>query len=130
MTSTFFDRALNLIFVEARIAGPFTQQDLVLIVDTGAAQTIIVPDVIDDIGYSARDAYSLSSVTSPLGREYGYRLRVGEFVALGHAFADYPVAVHDLADRSGIDGLPGWDFLSRFNLNIRPREGRIDAEMF
>lgn len=128
MKTTVFDARQDLLIVEAHIVGPRGDARVDLVLDTGASMTILVPDVVDELGYSARDGYGRSTVSSPLGREYGYRLRVREFAALGFAFADFSVAVHDIADEDGFDGLLGWDFLQRFNLEIRPREGRIRAE--
>jgi len=128
MKSTFFDRGQDLVLIEAHLVGPRSDARLNLVLDTGASNTIVTPDVIDQIGYSVRDGHGISAISSPLGREFGYRIRVGSFEALGFPLLDFSVAVHDFTDLGGIDGLLGWDFLQRFNLDIRPREGRITVE--
>jgi hypothetical protein len=67
-------------------------------------------------------------VSSALGTEHGYTLRVARFAALGFAMASFPVNVFDLADRDTGDGLIGFDFLRCFNFQIRPRHGSILLE--
>jgi hypothetical protein len=59
-------------------------RDVKLIVDTGAAMTLILPEVLDELGYSARDGESLSRIsTANDAPELGYKLRVRRFQALG-----------------------------------------------
>ena len=50
------------------------------------------------------------------------------FESLGFLVVDFPVHVFDLAERYGIDGVIGLNFLSRFNYTIRSAEGRILVE--
>lgn len=99
-----------------------------LALDTGCAETLLIPGVLDDLGYSARDGESMTYVTTALGREPGYRLRLARFEALGFGFDDFLVHVHDLADAAGLDGLLGLDFLSRFNYEVRSKEGLLRVE--
>ncbi|MBI5512483.1 MAG: retroviral-like aspartic protease family protein [Deltaproteobacteria bacterium] len=125
MIVTPFDPVGALILVEGRVVGPLGPRRLDLVLDTGAVETILALGVLDDLGYGAREAESLSSVSSIVGREYGYRIRVREFEALGYAFADFEVAAHDFPDGFGIDGLLGLSFLRRFNYEIRSKHGEI-----
>lgn len=127
MTTTAFDPALDLILVQCLVAGPRKQAMVRLVVDTGATMTILRPEVMDDVGYSARDGYGRSTVSSASGEEHGYRLRVARFVALGFERPSFPVAIHDLPHHD-LDGLLGLNFLRRFNYEIRSREGRIRLE--
>lgn len=125
--SHFITSRSGLLFVEAVIAGPRggTTRDLVL--DTGATATTLVPEVMDVIGYSARDGYQRSRIRSAVGDEEGYRLCVAEFSALSMTVRAFPVHVFDLG--YGVDGLLGLDFLRYFNFEIRPVEGVILAEL-
>ncbi len=84
----------------------------------------IVPEIIDDLGYSARQGEEITSVSSSLGKEAGY-MRVARFDALGFSFPDFRLHVHDLPDGIGIDGLFGLSFLRHFNYEVRSLEGRI-----
>jgi hypothetical protein len=57
MTSmTTFDPTSELIVVDALIQGPRRESPARLVLDTGAAATLVVPDLLYRIGYSARDA--------------------------------------------------------------------------
>ena len=76
MKVTPFDPDKDLILVRARAVGPRAEVELQLVLDTGASQTILVPEVIHELGYGARQGEALSAVVSPLGRELGYRIRV------------------------------------------------------
>lgn len=95
-----------------------------LVVDTGATMTILRPEVMDEVGYSARDAHGPSRIRNTTGDEQGYRIRVANFAAFGYELGRFAVAVHDL-EHHDLDGLLGLNFLRRFNYEIRSREGRI-----
>ena len=91
----------------------------------GAAETIIVPEVLDELGYNPRDGEQITVMRSAVGREHGYILRVARFACLGHREDDYRVHVQDLPEGWGIEGLIGLTFLHQFNYEIRSAEGRI-----
>jgi predicted aspartyl protease len=123
--TTRFDAGRELIYLRGSIAGPRKQLQLQLVLDTGASRTLIVPDVIEKLGYSARDAETRTSITSAVGREHGYIVRVARFATLGFAMSNFVVNVFDLAERESIQGLVGMNFLRRFNYQVRSSEGRI-----
>jgi predicted aspartyl protease len=122
---TPFDPSKDLILVRARAEGPRAEVELRLVLDTGASQTILVPEVRDELGYEARQGEALSAVVSPLGRELGYRIRVRSFEALGYARKEFSVSIHDLGNVAGIDGLIGLSFLHHFDYEVRSKQGRI-----
>jgi len=124
-TVTTFDPNADLIFVIAEVSGPLGSQKFRFVLDTACAEPLVTPESVDRVGYSAREGDSITSVTTALGSEPGYRLRVSRFMALGRAVADFRVNVHDLPEESGIDGLIGLNFLRAFNYEIRSKEGRI-----
>jgi predicted aspartyl protease len=127
---TRFNTALDLIFVRGRIWGPAGESDpLRLVVDTGAAETMIAPAILDELGYGARThGERITVVRSLVGREQGYLLRVARFSCLGHQADDFRVHAHDLPGGWEIDGLIGLSFLRRLNYEVRSVEGRILAE--
>lgn len=56
MTTTEFEQDdQGIIIVWARLEGPNGSRDLQLALDTGAAMTLVVPEALDRLGYSARD---------------------------------------------------------------------------
>lgn len=125
MKVTRFDPSDSLIIVEAWLWGPRGKAKLDLALDTAATHTHIVPDIVDELGYSPRLGEQITSVQSAIGREPGYLMRVSRFKALGFSATDFRVHVHDLGEGLGIDGLLGLTFLRQFNIEIRPVEGRL-----
>lgn len=126
MKVTRFDRARDLIFVSGRVWGPHgPPAPLRLVLDTGAAETIIVPEVLDELGYSPRQGEAITTMRSAVGREEGYMIRVARFACLGFHSADFLVHAHDLPESWGIDGLIGLSFLRQLNYEVRSLEGRI-----
>jgi len=124
---TRFDPYDNLIMVHAMIWGPRGRKGLVLALDTAATQTHVIPDVLDDIGYGPHHGDRVTSITSAIGEEPGYLMRVTKFSALGFTSSDFRIHVHDLPETLGIHGLLGLSFLRQFNCEIRFAEGRILA---
>jgi len=100
MKVTRFDPGLELIFVNGTIwsQGGAAQRRVRLIVDTGAAETIVIPEVLDELSYSPRDGEQITVMRSAVGREQGYMTRVARFSCLGHREDDYRVHVQDLPE--------------------------------
>jgi predicted aspartyl protease len=128
MKITRYDPAANLIIVSARLWGPTGKVKLKLALDTAASLTVIVPEVIDGLGYSPRDGEQITTISSAIGKEPGYTTRVSRFWTLGFSVNDFRVHVHDLGDNVGIDGLIGLNFLREFNVELRPGEGRLRVD--
>jgi predicted aspartyl protease len=125
---TRFDPDDELIFVEGAVWNRRgTRRPLRLVLDTGAAETIVVPEVLDELGYNPRDGEQITVMRSAVGREHGYLARVARFACLGHREDDYRVHVQDLPEGWGIEGLIGLTFLRQLNYEIRSAEGRILA---
>src|ERR1044071_2669102 len=69
--SRSFARKRELIIVDAEISGPVATTEARLVVDTGAAATTLVPEVIVRIGYTPRDSYKKARVHTAVGEEHG-----------------------------------------------------------
>jgi predicted aspartyl protease len=126
--STSFARKRELIIVDAEISGPVAATEARLVLDTGAAATTLVPEVIVRIGYTQRDSYKKARVHTAVGEEHGYWIHVVEFTVLGVTTPDFALAVFPLGHQD-VDGLVGMNFLRHFNLEIRPAERRILLEL-
>jgi predicted aspartyl protease len=124
---TRFDSKRDLIIVKGRVWGPHQRQrrPLRLVLDTGAAETIVIPEVLDELGYNPRQGEAITVIRSAVGREEGYLIRVARFACLGHQASDFRVHAHDLPEGWGIEGLIGLSFLRQLNYEIRSIEGRI-----
>ena len=126
--SRSFDYRNDLILVEVMIRGPRGLARPNLVLDTGAAATTILPEVLDEIGYSPTRRQQLSRVHSAVGEEHGYTLCVAEFSALGVTTPNFMVNMFDL-DHEGFDGLLGMNFLRHFNFEVRPADQQILIEL-
>jgi predicted aspartyl protease len=126
--SSSFIRERELIIVNAEVLGPRAVASARLVLDTGAAATTLVPEVIERIGYTRDDGYKKATVHTAIGEEKGYWLRVAEFNVLGVAIPDFALAVFSLG-HPGIGGLVGMNFLRHFNFEVRPAESRIFLEL-
>jgi len=124
---TRFDPNASLILVNAMIWGPRGHKGLTLALDTAATLTHIIPDVLDDIGYGPRDGDRVTSITSAIGDEPGYTMKVAKLSALGFSATDFRIHVHDLPESFAFQGLLGLSFLRQLNYEIRSAEGRIVA---
>jgi len=82
-----------------------------MVLDTGSAETVVIPEVLDELGYSARTADRITVMRSAVGREQGYLICVHRFACLGYQFSEFQVRAHDLPD--------GWvytaSWVSRFS---------------
>lgn len=125
--ATSFDPDDELIVVEGRMAGPRGSSGGRLVLDTGAAMTTITPELVELLGYSARDAVRRIRVHTAVGSEEGYLLEVAELVALGTTLQNFRVHVFDLG-YDDIDGLIGLNFLRRLNYEVRSAEYRVLVE--
>ena len=127
MIQTRFDPNDDLIIIKIKLWGPLGDDIVSVALDTAASDTLIVPDVLDALGYNPRHAEGLTSVTSVVGIEKGYRLRVDELSALGYEKQDFIVNAHDLPPECGIQGLLGLNFLRDFNYEIRSKDGVVNV---
>ena len=129
MKITRFDPDADLIIVPGRIWGPRGEgRRLNMVLDTGSAETVVIPEVLDELGDSARTADRITIMRSAVGREEGYLIHVQRFACLGYQFSDFQIHAHDLPEGWGIHGLVGLTFLRHFNCDLRFGEGRIAVE--
>ncbi|WP_141431095.1 retropepsin-like aspartic protease [Bacillus sp. 03113] len=81
-----------------------------LVIDTGAAHTLISSDIVDEIGIYFENGDPLVSAYGVGGEEYSYRKSV-DFIKLGtHEIPEIKLDFGDLNDW-GINGLIGLDIL-------------------
>jgi predicted aspartyl protease len=128
MKTTAFDPSELVIMVKAHVWGPLGEMELDLVLDTGSTQTLILPHIMDELGFNPRDGIVITGVYSAIGKEQGYLIKVPRFSALGFTLTDFPIHVFDLADRYGIDGLIGLSFLRRYDYTVRSAAGQILVE--
>lgn len=130
MKVTKFDTKRDLIFVTGLVRSVYGESvPLRFVVDTGAAMTVIVPEILDELGYSAREhGEQVAGSRGVAAYEQGYALRVQRLSCLGFDESDFLVYAQELPSGWEIDGLLGLSFLRRLNYEVRSSEGRIVAE--
>ena len=126
MIITPFDAADELIIIPATIWNARgSYRELLMAVDTGSTETLVMPHITDELGYGAHLAEQITVIRSVLGREQGYLMSVARFSALGFDMPDFRMHVHDLPDGYGIEGILGLSFLRRFDYDVRSIRGEL-----
>lgn len=118
----------KLIIIWVRIFGPLGDRRCRFALDTAASTTLVVPGILDALGYSPLTGEEATSVVSVVAVEPGYLRRVSRFRALGFEHVNFQVNASDLHEDAGIDGLLGLNFLHEYNYEIRSKEGVIRIE--
>jgi clan AA aspartic protease (TIGR02281 family) len=109
--------------VQARLNG---SRDATLIVDTSAKMTVLSIQVARDAGISP-SSYISTVTLNIAGNPVRANFALLDTIAVGAAeVPQVPVAVHDLSDApSGVDGLLGLSFLSRFFVKLDAQKGEL-----
>jgi len=97
-----------------------------LIVDTGAAMTMLSWEILEGLGYDPAGTKERVRLVTVSGFERVPRISVESSHCLGKELRGFPVICHDLPFNRYVDGLLGMDFLRRFDIAIRPRRGVIE----
>ncbi|MFH1652871.1 MAG: retropepsin-like aspartic protease [Pseudomonadota bacterium] len=111
------DKRLIIIPVKIFSSTHFFEANFVL--DTGASHTIVDYRIAESLGYSQKDATAQSRVSSSIGKEEGYRIRVHAIETLGKRIDHFEIACHSLLEQ-GVEGLIGMTFLENFDFCIHP----------
>jgi predicted aspartyl protease len=114
--------------VKSTLWGPNGHTKLNLALDTGSAHTLVLPEIMDSLGFNPGDGLAITDVYSAIGKEQGYVIKAPKFSALGFTRTGFLIHVFDLAECSGIDGLLGLSFLHHYNYTVRSTEGLILVE--
>ena len=109
---------------------PFKNQDkeesIKLVVDTGAALTIVDTVIMDYLGYSAKeDGLKKSTLDGAGGRSVGYLIKVKQFKCLDFELENFEIACHDMNTRLGVAGILGMNFLRHFRIDVDFNTGLI-----
>ncbi len=95
-----------------------------LVFDTGSFMTQVDVDIIETLGYSARDAIGTASVSGAVGGWVeGYIVPVAELSLLGKDFRNVPVLAYDFKSYPGKEGLLGWDVIKQLHLEMDGPKG-------
>ena len=118
----------GMIHIEAFVEGKLGVKELSAVVDTAASMTTIDTQILDDLGYSARNGDDLRQVfTAAEANKQGYTIKIKKFETCGIVSNDLKVLVFGLLNDpefSKVDCLIGTNFLRHFKIiiNYKMRE--------
>jgi predicted aspartyl protease len=116
----------GLVRVPVVVLAPRARARLRFVVDPGTARTIVAERRAVHLGLTRAVATRRSRVSSVLGAEEGWVVRVDSLEALGWCRQDFDVACHRFAEGADVDGLLGADFFAELVLTINYAASTVD----
>jgi predicted aspartyl protease len=108
----------GILLTKVIIEGKSKRHEIHCAIDTGCATTCIKTEVVDSLGYSARDGEEISAVASTTGREEGYTLKIKQFNWGPLQLYNCLVEASDMSGIANIQCLIGNNFLDLFKVEI------------
>ncbi len=96
-----------------------------LLIDTGSAYTICSQEILEFIGCSPATASKRQRIITGSGHMLVPVVFVDRFSCLGKAVKAFSILGHTLPFGVYVDGLLGMDFLGKFDMEIRTKNGEI-----
>lgn len=127
MAEIKFDPSISVVLVKATITGRYSQTVHVAL-DTGATYTMIPWEIAEALGYAPEVAEDRIHITTASGIEKVPLINVDSFAVSTAKVSNLKVAVHDLPEKSRVDGLLGLNFLRSFHLSLDFHEGIIELD--
>ena len=122
-----FDPQASSIALRAIVEGN-VPRIVTLILDTGASYTQLPWRVLHAIGSDPKPGAGIIKVVTSSGVELPPLAKVKKLHALGKSVDDLELLCHDLPPEAKVDGLLGLNFLRRFNIAIRFKDGIIEID--
>ncbi|MCK4614478.1 MAG: retroviral-like aspartic protease family protein [Thermoplasmata archaeon] len=127
MTIYRFEKEAPVIVVDVTLHGD-GKKKLEMALDTGATYMMIPWEIADVLGYRPELSKERITLITPSGIEKVPLITVKSVSVLGKSANNINAVVHDLPQKSYVDGLLGLSFLKNFRLNIDFRGGTLDLE--
>ncbi len=118
----------SLPIIRARAFGPKGDLLVNLVFDTGAPTTQLNTSVIEDLGYSIRQAIDEVISVGPAGPlQTGYRISLDRLRVLGSNHDNSKIAVYDFDNFTDyrIDGLLGFDIIRTLHIELNGKKNRF-----
>jgi len=110
------------------LRGPARRHQVDLILDTGAAYTIISWEVARFLGCDPAISRRRISLITANGVIEVPLVKLKSLGIGGITVKDIEVACHDIPELTGVDGLLGLNALDRLNLKLNFRDGYMEIE--
>jgi len=116
----------GLVRVPVVLVAPRGRALLWFIVDPGTARTILAEEQAAHLGLTRDLSTRRSRVSSVLGAEEGYVVRLDRLHALGWERPDFEIACHRFSHGAEVEGLLGADFFAGLVLTINYAAATVD----
>ena len=123
-----FDTGAPVIVLRATLEGEDIEKKIDMALDTGATYTMVPWDIADVLGYEPGISKELVPMVTASGVERAPLITVKSLNVLGVTAHNIKTIVHDLPEKSYVDGLLGLSFLRRFKVCLDFQEGVLEIE--
>ena len=123
-----FDTGAPVIVLGVTLEGEDIEKKIDMVLDTGATYTMIPWDIADVLGYESGISKELMPMVTASGVERAPLITVKSLNVLGVTAHNIKTIVHDLPEKSCVDGLLGLSFLRGFKVCLDFQEGILEIE--
>ncbi len=110
------------------IEGPTGWQSVSALLDTGAARTVIHPEILGLVGYDLHGLRQSQTIVTASRNETMGMVTVRSIAALGQTMHDHAVGAFPLPAATGAQALLGLDFFADRRLTIDFRAGTVELQ--
>lgn len=128
MVKIAFDPASPLIVLDVELRGDSSITTKRMALDTGATFVTIPWEVAELLGYQPELTKEKTTMITASGVEAAPFITLKGVSALGNKAANVRALVHDLPQKSYVDGLLGLSFLRKFHLFIDFQKGYLELK--
>ena len=122
------DTGAPVIVLRVTLEGEDIEKKIDMALDTGATYTMVPWDIADVLGYEPGISKELVPMITASGVERAPLITVKSLNVLGMTAHNIKTIIHDLPEKSYVDGLLGLSFLRRFKFCLDFREGILSIE--
>ena len=123
-----FDPDAPVIVLSVTIEGDTIEKKIELALDTGATYTMIPWEVAEVLGYEPAVSKDRVSMVTASGVERAPLITLKSISVLGKDADNVQTIVHNLPEKSYVDGLPGLSFLRDFEIRLDFRNGTLEMD--
>ncbi len=123
-----FDPETSVIDLYVTIEGVKEKRKIKMALDTGASYTMIPWEVVEVLGYETQLSKNSTSLITASGVEKAPVIKVKSMEVLEKQGKEVPTVVHDLPERSYVDGLLGLSFLRNFEVRLDFKKGILEID--
>jgi clan AA aspartic protease (TIGR02281 family) len=117
---------VNIIVLEAEIKGKSGTDSIKMALDTGATYVMIPWEFAEILGYAPEVSRKRIPMITASGIEKAPVITLDSITVLGKKAEDVPAVVHDLPQRSYVDGLLGLSYLRNFDTQLYFKKGILE----